>query len=219
MARGFDTALLNRERDRLLLAEALDSKYEQEANRRMFVRVFVLAVAGFFAFLGFRGMQTVGNLVDNPGLAKKKPSAPDPGILAQMKKQAAEGDALLGGAETKEEAVPEKRRSRGAVDDFSSRIPRNLYSDVTRPHSVGGGRLLYDPAGPRARQELEELSARSARHPPVDYGKYRPGVNSDLPKLPQPRAGHAAPPASLYAQLPIPPQALESDAREFPQPK
>lgn len=208
MGRGFDTALVNRERDRLKLAEALEEKYAAERRGRLIARCFVLGVLGAIGFYVARGVLFVADHVKPPPLAQ----APKKDILEQMKQQLAEGDPMLIGQSAPARNGPAK--SRGERESFApGQVPINVYTDLHRT-SDGSKRPGYSPAGAGEKLPLDQLAARASRHPPVDYGKYRPAVPDDLRKLPQPGKSRAS--SSLYAQVGVPPLRLADDEREFP---
>lgn len=212
MSNRFDTALVNRERTRQLLSEQLDAKFESEYRRRRFVQLFVLLVLGAAGYYVARGAVFVASNTKPIEFGKK--NVPDPGILAQMKQQMSEGDPMMIGQSAPERVEPV--RSHGDRASFApEKVPLNLYGDLNRKHS--SFRPGYDLPTATAKRALEELGARRSRSAAPDYGKYRPAVTGDLPKIPPPRRVPPLPHSDLlYAQRPALPLALTADEHEFP---
>jgi hypothetical protein len=217
MQGGFQTALLNRERNRQQLAEVLEEGYAAEARAGKIRGFLVLAVGLAAAIYLLRGgMETIDRLHK---AQKGKSSSLE--ILAKVKKQLQERDQLLIGADGSSEFQDpeEKQRSRGEAPSYADqRIPMNLYGDLSsrRLASVENRGEYRLPSLPQMKK-TEEIRSRLARAPKVAEGIYRPGVSRDLPKLAPLRRPLIAPPGtSDYRSTVAPPIRLADDSGAFP---
>lgn len=227
MSKRFDTALLEREETRMKLAAALDAKYASEQRSRNFGRfsmIAIAAVAGYYA--------CTSPLIETIRHPPKRKMIRPNDMLAQLKKQIQERDAMLIGedspapdtlkppapampepdnvpvaAEAPAEPQPRKepRFARG-------KIPLNLYSDLNRGSDLRFKAPSYGKATAHGLGALEPLARRTRRRP-FRCDRYRPATPADLAKIPARRPRSVSP---LYARLASPPARLAPDEREFP---
>ncbi|HEY8279012.1 MAG TPA: hypothetical protein VIH99_05280 [Bdellovibrionota bacterium] len=220
MSNRFDTALMERERNRQLLAAVLDEKYDQERRNKRITR---LAIVGFIVGLGFAGMRGADIIAESSkpqDLTRKKEKRD---IISQMKKQISQGDQVVISAKEKPKSEDagnapkrESMRVKANADSFAQeKIPLNLYADLKRAQGGGKPNPGYSPPLPRGTQELQGFAQRLARRPKVDCGRYRPMGASDQAKLP-PRRPSNPPFPSLYLPVSQPTAALAQDLQAFP---
>ncbi|MGZ3739983.1 MAG: hypothetical protein ACXVB9_11455 [Bdellovibrionota bacterium] len=214
---SFKSALLARERDRQRLAEALDEKFQAENRIPNLVRLLTFAIFGVAAIYAAKGIFFVNEHTKVQSLSSKSEGAPQ-NILVEMKKQLAENDRMMIGGPISTGPVQGNRdetRSRGERGSFvQEKIPANLYGDLRKGSSRDPTKSIYGLPGPWKLKVLEELARRKAAHPPLDCGKYRPAVSTDMPKLP-PKVSRIPSRPDLYVRAESAPARFAQDQREF----
>ncbi len=193
---GFASALLNRERNRILLAEALDSQYAADRRGRFITRLVIGTILLGAGVQITKGMKVLDGLL--------RPVERRHEILAQVKKQIAEGDpAVVGGAPRAVESPA------GGGGRFArEQVPLNLFGDLNR-HGPG-------PAPGYASREYREggeLLARREKRVPFECARYSPATPAQLARLPHPSS---PPHLAAYDTVAAVPARFAADAGEFP---
>lgn len=214
MSNRFDTALINREKGRQALAEALENQYAGERRNARIKRYgFVGAVLG----LAFWGMGTgFSGAPDIAAITQTKKKLQDrKKIMSEIEKQMESGDQMMIGAGESAKPPPVEMtgddeedmknllaKSNGDADTYGNeKVPLNLAGEVRqkkRRQTVaqqGKDSLeLGAPGVGRPKEQAQEMeSLRTKRHArtPFDYGKYRPATPAESAKNPLPARSQA----------------------------
>lgn len=225
----FDSALMDRERNRQLLADALEANYSAERRKTRNLRLAIVGVALALVVAGLRSGIFSGNTPDIAAIAQTQKKLSDrKKIMEEIEKQMESGDQLMIGGESKTENGRQARRSSGDADDYGNeKVPLNLVGEVRQkkrrqPTSSGGANSLEYGAkganrGSGRDHELESLAGRKQKRGPFDYGKYRPATPAESTKNPLPaRSQRQITNPDLYVRLTAPSPRLAADTGAFP---
>jgi|GEM_PF-5555706 len=210
MSTGFDKALINREKNRQQLAEALERKYSSERRNSWLFRAACLGAALFVARLALNASFDMSPEQQSGKL-----------MLSQMQKQLRHDDQLMIGSGTGSGANA-GNRSHGEPASFAKeKVPLSLTAEI-RGGKIRGGdspdKNSYSETKSRHNQELEELGRRKrAPGKKIDSGMYRPATSAEAAKhQPPPRSRLPLPAQDLYEHVKKPPERLAADAGAFP---
>jgi len=226
VSHSFDTALINRERNRQLLAEVLEEKYSAERRNQEIKKFAFIAIVLGIAIFSFHNSKNEKNELGGLAATPKKKKLSSQEILEQMQKQMNERDQMIIGAEATQSGSPDEdieqnAQSKNEPESFAEEeVPIRLGGEVRRKNKKSDSLAplnAYGKASAEKENQLETLKKHRISSRKLTIGLYRPATIGETEKhSPPSRTVKFQSGKDRYVIMEKLPARLASDARAFP---